>query len=735
MGINIYNKYFDENLYYESYESSNEHMKDLLCLLDIYLTIIFLIKEDKGDSIDKLSLRGITITSEEVKSSLEESTLYNRTLILSNELKHEIIKGIQHIKSRVSASEKLGIALKFNDICNFFSLSDFQQFSLLASIASEYNRKYEKLFGYIQDDINLKVPTKGMIISLYELVNKLDEKECADFLNNNNVLFRYLFQNTSNGQLNSSNLSEVIYLKKRVLSYILGLNEIDFYLKQIIEFFPCNSYCQELIVHSNILEKLINIVNNLKVQESEPCMISLFGKKGIGKKFIVKHLARILKTNILFINVSEILLLNKGELREKLNDIFLETILSESIVCFTNLDDILYEKNNLIEVINYAKENMKLFFMLSEDKIKEYGSFNINKISIEIPILTAAEKAIIWSEFIKEYKVSADVNISLNANKYILTPKEIKDVLNTAKFYSYAENDENINQNHIISAVKQRNLNQLGEYAILVNAVFTWEDLIIEDKQKSDLQLICDQLKYRDIVGNQWGFDKKMPYGRGLCSLFYGSPGTGKTMAAQVIANGLGLDLYRIDLSQLVSKYIGETEKNISMLFKNARNINAILFFDEADSLFAKRSDVKSSNDKYANSETAHLLQKIEDYEGISILATNFSNNIDDAFKRRIRFMIEFKLPNAETRYKLWKSILPKEAKADPNIDFDFFAKEFELSPSTIKEILLNSAYIAAAENVEISNRTIFKAIKNNFSKYNKVLSKTNMGIYFDILD
>lgn len=735
MEINLYKKYFDEKLYYESYKSSTEHMEDLLCLLDIYLSIAFLIKEDKGDGIEKLSLRGITITSEEVKNSLEASTVYNRTLILSNELKYEIIKSIEHIKSRVSASERLNIALKFNEICNFFNLSDFQRFSLLTSIASEYNRKYEKLFGYIQDDINLKVPTKGMIISLYELANEIDEKECADFLNNNNVMFRYLFQSTTNNQVNSSNLSDAIYLKKRVLSYILGLNDIDFNLKEIIEFFSYNSYCQELVVHSNILEKIINIVNNLDVKESGSSVIYLFGKKGIGKKFIVKHLARIIKTNILFINVSGILLLKKDELREKLNDIFLEMILSASIVCFTNLDDTSYEKNNLIEFINYVKENVKFFFMISEEKIKEYGSLDINKISIEIPILTAREKAIIWSEFIKEYKVSTDVDIALNANKYILTPKQIKDVLNTARFYSYSENDEIINQKHIISAIKQGNLNQLGEYATLVNAVFTWEDLIIEDKQKSDLQLICDQLKYRDIVGNQWGFDKKMPYGKGLCSLFYGSPGTGKTMAAQVIANELGLDLYRIDLSQLVSKYIGETEKNISMLFKNAQNINAILFFDEADSLFAKRSEVKSSNDKYANSETAHLLQKIEDYEGISILATNFSNNIDDAFKRRIRFMIEFKLPNAETRYKLWKSILPKEAKADPHIDFDFFAKEFELSPSTIKEILLNSAYIAAAENVEISNRTIFKAIKNNFSKYNKVLSKANMGIYFDILD
>lgn len=735
MEMSLYNRYYDENLCQDSYNSSTEHIEDLLCLLDIYLSIAFMIKESKGEDIDKLSLRGITITPDEVKNALEASTLYNRNLILSDKLKEEVMKSREHIKSRVLASEKSGIQLKFNDICRLFSLSDYQSFSVLTCTACEYSRKYERLFGYVQDDINLKFPTKGMVISLYELVNEENEKEFYDFLNNTDLKFRYLFKTDAKENENSSNLAQGMYLRKGVLEYILGINIKDFNSKYKTEFFAYNSPCQELIIHSNILDKLINIINNISSNNSEPSLIHLFGRKGIGKRFIIKQVGKILKRNILFVNIGEILLLSQDEIEEALNNIFLETILLESIVCFTNLDDNNYEKVKLKEFINYTKDNVELFFIVSEEKIKEYSSFNINKISLEIPILTAVEKIDIWKELIKEYKVCEDVDIASNANKYILTPKQIKDVLNTAKFYSYSEKTEYINQKHIISAIKQGNLNQLGEYATLVNAVFTWEDLIIEDTQKNNLKLICDQLKYRDIVGSEWGFNKKMPYGRGLCALFHGVPGTGKTMAAQVIANVLGLDLYRIDLSQLVSKYIGETEKNISMLFKNANNINAVLFFDEADSLFAKRSEVRNSNDKYSNLETAYLLQKIEDYEGITILATNFANNIDDAFKRRIRFMVEFKLPDAEIRYKLWKSILPEEAKADPNIDFEFFANEFELAPSTIKEILLNSAYIAVAEKTEISNKTIFQAIRNNFYKHNKVLSKANMGTYFDILD
>ncbi len=199
----------------------------------------------------------------------------------------------------------------------------------------------------------------------------------------------------------------------------------------------------------------------------------------------------------------------------------------------------------------------------------------------------------------------------------------------------------------------------LGTYAVRINSVFTWDDLVVEDGVRCQMEHICNQIKYRSIVADDWDFYKKSPYGRGICALFYGSPGTGKTMAVQVIANELGLDLYRIDLSQMVSKYIGETEKNISSLFERAKDINALLFFDEADAFFAKRSDVSDSNDRNANAETAHLLQKLEEYEGITILATNLKENIDEAFRRRIRFMIHFRLPDANVRRTLWHKMFP----------------------------------------------------------------------------
>lgn len=194
------------------------------------------------------------------------------------------------------------------------------------------------------------------------------------------------------------------------------------------------------------------------------------------------------------------------------------------------------------------------------------------------------------------------------------------------------------------------------------------------------------------------------------------------------MAHELGMELYRIDISRMTSKYIGETQKNITSLFEKAKNINALLFFDEADAFFAKRTEVSNANDRHANSEVAHLLQQMEEYEGIVILATNLKGNLDDAFKRRIKFMIDFRLPNAAARKRLWIQILPAEAPREPDLDLEFFAEHFELSGSDIKEILLQAAFMAAAENTAIGNKQIKEALILCAEKYGRILNPSDFA-------
>ncbi|MCP5104024.1 MAG: ATP-binding protein, partial [bacterium] len=189
-------------------------------------------------------------------------------------------------------------------------------------------------------------------------------------------------------------------------------------------------------------------------------------------------------------------------------------------------------------------------------------------------------------------------------------------------------------------------------------------------------------------------FDRKISLGKGLNVLFSGPSGTGKTMAAEILANELGLDFYKIDLSCVVSKYIGETEKNLAGIFKEAQTANAVLFFDEADALFGKRSEIKDSHDRYANIEINYLLQEMEQHEGIVILATNFRRNIDDAFSRRVHFSLDFPFPDEEYRLGIWRKIFPHEAPKSPDIDLEFLAGRFKMSGGSIKNIALYAAFL-----------------------------------------
>ena len=207
-----------------------------------------------------------------------------------------------------------------------------------------------------------------------------------------------------------------------------------------------------------------------------------------------------------------------------------------------------------------------------------------------------------------------------------------------------------------------------------------WDDLVVPERQLELLQSISAYLRHRDRVLSDWGYDRSVARTQGLKVLFAGESGTGKTMAAQVLAAELGLELFRVDLATIVSKYIGETEKNLDRIFGAADGSNAILFFDEADALFGKRSEVSDSHDRYANIEVAYLLQKMEGYAGAVILATNFRRNIDDAFVRRLDFVIDFPFPEAEDRKRIWRLLLPEEAPIADDLDIDFLATQFKLS-------------------------------------------------------
>ena len=726
----LYEAFFDFDEAITPYTDDGQVLKDLFSFLDLAFTLVLSAKGFQADGFlsreDTGRIPGLSVSTADLGELLLVGRRAQQDIRLSDAAARQFENARFHILSRSRRGSALGFISRFDTICLKFNLNEPERFAFLLAFSVEYDRKYEAVYAYLHNNSGDFYPTKWLAFKLYACLFDSDDGY-ADLLNGTSALCRFLCDQRISRRERGESAQRLI-LSPRVVSYLLGKNEIDPSLQEFCRVYKTFDKKAHVPIRENTQRFINEIFLKKAFKNGEKSVVNIYGPSGIGRRYAAGMAANSVDTTLLDIDLYKLIFCGYDGIRQSLDRIYTEAVLLGAIPCFT-VDTTLTETDGdggakrspladkVKRAVDYIASLFSFFFWITPEKDDTFVGMDMQFFGIELPMLTANERKKFWDLYLPDCADAEGI-----ANRYILTPANIRKSAQAALDTAAAEHTE-LTKEIISRCVRQQSVNQLGAYATRINAVFSWDDLVIGDDQKRIMKMVCDQIRYRGVVNEDWGFRKKSPYGRGLCALFYGSPGTGKTMAVQVMANELGLDLYRIDLSQLSSKYIGETQKNISSLFNKAKNINAMLFFDEADSMFAKRSEVKDANDRYANADTAFLLQKLEDYEGITILATNYVNNIDDAFKRRIKLMVNFVFPTPEVRLSLWKGILPAGARVDEQLDFDFFAERFELSGSNIKEILTNAAYSAAADGTGICNRHIVEAIKLNFSKYGKILT------------
>ncbi|MEC4852872.1 MAG: ATP-binding protein, partial [Jaaginema sp. PMC 1079.18] len=337
-------------------------------------------------------------------------------------------------------------------------------------------------------------------------------------------------------------------------------------------------------------------------------------------------------------------------------------------------------------------------------------SFELPTLTFDIAKPTPPEQQQTWETALQDH---ANNQAPRLANQFNLNTLAIAQIAQTA----HQEDNFSTAQlwHHCLLSTRPR----LDTLAQRLDTKATWDNIILPEAQLDLLHQIADQVRHRSIVYDQWGFRDRLNRGMGVSVMFAGDSGTGKTMAAEVLANDLRLNLYRIDLSSVVSKYIGETEKNLRKLFDAAEDGGAILFFDEADALFGKRSEVKDSHDRYANIETNYLLQRIEAYQGLAILATNLKNSLDSAFMRRLRFIVNFAFPGVPERKVIWEKAFPPNTPTD-GLDFQKLAKH-NLTGGSITNIAINAAFLAAQNNTPVTMDLVIAATKAEFRKMDKL--------------
>lgn len=359
--------------------------------------------------------------------------------------------------------------------------------------------------------------------------------------------------------------------------------------------------------------------------------------------------------------------------------------------------------------------------------------------TLPVPPTTAEELAQQWSEALHGSRTGTGLGTGTGLDpvsttaQFRLSPEQVRRAAAVAR--SRAELDGSlIDAQALRVGAREFNNPGLERLAQRIEPAVGWDDLVVPDAVGEHLREIAARARHRDLVLGRWGMRPGGRRGRGVVALFCGVSGTGKTMSAEVLAGDLGIDLYVVDLASVVDKYVGETEKNLERVFSEADGVGGVLLFDEADALFAKRSEVRGANDRYANLEVAYLLQRMERFDGLALLSTNLRSNIDEAFVRRLDAVVEFPMPDASLRRSLWeRSLAPAVPRAD-DLDLDFLSTAFTLSGGNIRSVCLSAAYAAAENGEPVTMNVVVRCLAREYRKLGRLCTEAEFGKYWQLV-
>jgi SpoVK/Ycf46/Vps4 family AAA+-type ATPase len=482
----------------------------------------------------------------------------------------------------------------------------------------------------------------------------------------------------------------------RIVDVLAGSAEFDDELAGIAERFapdvdPVDAAA--LVVPERAAQTLRAVLGR---RAAAPPVVIMLGIEGVGKRALVRAIAAEHRLPVLVVDALE-LPHELGALRRTLVALGREARLGDAVVLVDNADAIIEPARQ--QAVSLVLAGLRRPPVLaSTGGLIECAPRARPVLRVELPTPEAPGRQVLWARHLAARMSDAD--IGLLAQRYPIAPGLIARASAAACLLSEGA----VTPEHIKHAIGSELAERFRGIGNRIDKHERWEDLVLTPETQDAVTELISRVRHARKVVEQWGFGNKLAKGLGLSALFSGEPGTGKTMVAALIAQELGLQLYQIDLSSLVSKYIGETEKNLARAFDAAEAGHAVLLFDEADALFGKRtSDVKSATDRYANMETNYLLQRIERFSGVAILTTNLLTSMDPAFQRRIAVHVRFDLPDEDARAELWERMLPGGAPREDGIDFRSLGRSYKFSGGYIRNAVLRAAYLAAAEGTSIA--------------------------------
>ncbi len=701
----------------------DEHVADELRILGLRLERQVLRLRAVGE-FDDNPLRGLSIPDARVDAILDGlrgGAAEPGTLDLTRRIESLKRERDACLIASLAAAQPLPLAT----VASRFALNVQERELLMLALAPEIDLRWETLYAYVQNDATLRRPTVGLALDLLT-DSPQQRRELREALRPDSRLIseRLLTLSPDAQDSSGSTLALRIQIERRIADYLLGVPSCDSRLVDIIEDCPRET--------APLPAELAAALSRTAAAIGSGGAVLLAGGYGSGHASAAALVAQELGRPLIVADIARA----GCELGQALSLLFREARLGGAVLLLNRFQKVL--DGGCDQALGVACGRLReadFPVLLATEHSWEPAAGALNNLpffSFSLSSSALAERRAAW----RSWAPSAGIeDLDRVADKFSLSAGQIRDASRRAVWIDVQHGRSGgLSSAALHAAARAQSAPNLGKLAQKVELRFGWSDIVLPPRSQRQLREIQHAVELRARVYAEWGFEQRHALGRGVNALFYGPSGSGKTLAASILAKELGQDLYKIDLSAVVSKYIGETEKHLAEIFEQAQSSNAVLFFDEADSLFGKRSQVKDAHDRYANIEVAYLLQRIEDYDGVVILATNLKRSIDDAFARRLHHTVEFPAPGFEQRRALWRRALPEATPQADDLDLEFLAERFEISGGNIRNIAVAAALLAAEQGHRVGMEQLVTAAARELQKLGRLPTRSDFRQYFELI-
>lgn len=652
---------------------------------------------------------GSLITDNEVDSLLQHHGEYDTPL------------GPDGLDAAIAATAALRDATggRFDKLRQAFQLNGDDTDLILLALAPEISSGYGKIFSYLNDNLNQAYLTSDLASRVLRS-GRTERLALTSRLMRSAPLIKNRLLLLSPDEGVEAFSGRRVAVAPRVLRWLLDGEE----LPQTAGFQPLET-AGDLLIPQSTQQRLAELKNSLE----KPNTYVVVGATDGAREAVAIRIAQLCKKPIVQVDLEKC----TAYLQQPF-DLIRELYLSNAIPYLINTIEAQDEPSQRVQLAALGNALSSLrgpVLVGAADRRTVKGLLGKDRPSITITTgkTQLEERELAWNAAFQTRGWDPSKAMDLAERFYSISGTTIERVLERASAESGGD-EPSIDQ--LWAAAREGSRPEFRGLAQHVIPRFSWDDLILADKIQGQLHHLVHYLQHQETIFHRWGAREVRPRGYGIKALFSGPPGTGKTMAAEVIAGELGLDMFRVDLSQVISRWVGETEKNLKQIFDAAEGGVALILFDEADALFGARGDVKQAQDRFANQEVSFLLQRLEVFEGCAVLTTNLQENIDEAFLRRFGAVVEFQMPSPTQRELLWHKAIPREAPKDNDLDIERLAKQFVLAGGSIVNAAINACVLAAHDDTPVAMRHAVRAVGKELVKMGKQVNRVHFGEFYD---